>query len=339
MARIEHLSLIFPEAGSKLRNAHEQNRLPELPGLEKILRVSRCDVAWSTEDRQYAQLDPWQTSLLMALDPDEFQDGTASAALSWRGEGGVWRDGAYLHAEPVHLAAGLDNLLLVPIATLDPQELAQLRADVQTALSYAGFELLLGATGDWYVWNEQRLELKTYSPRSGYQQRVYDIMPRGADGPKLRRLMTELQMLLHRHPVNIARERRGEAALNALWFWGAGQLQLTGKKYHQRVLGNRAYVRGLCEHLRLECEPAPQSTQDLLARSLDRVIAVIDMPEDLKTWDQRWLQTIQAALARGEIGSLTLLLDHRRMTASGGMWSIVKNSFKTARPQLTELLA
>jgi hypothetical protein len=34
--------------------------------------------------------------------------------------------------------------------------------------------------------------------------------------------MTEMQMMLHEHPVNQSREARGEPAVNGTWFWGGG---------------------------------------------------------------------------------------------------------------------
>lgn len=37
------------------------------------------------------------------------------------------------------------------------------------------------------------------------------------------RLMNEMQMFLHQHPVNSRRIQQGRTTINSLWFWGAGQ--------------------------------------------------------------------------------------------------------------------
>ena len=48
-------------------------------------------------------------------------------------------------------------------------------------------------------------------------------------------LLTEIQMLLHAHPVNEAREARGEPAVNSLWLWGAGRRQRSATLRWQSV--------------------------------------------------------------------------------------------------------
>ncbi|MCP4333288.1 MAG: hypothetical protein GY785_11585 [Gammaproteobacteria bacterium] len=37
------------------------------------------------------------------------------------------------------------------------------------------------------------------------------------------RLLNEIQMYMHQHPVNVERMRQGRLPINSLWFWGAGE--------------------------------------------------------------------------------------------------------------------
>ena len=37
-------------------------------------------------------------------------------------------------------------------------------------------------------------------------------------------ILNEIQMVLHEHPVNEAREGRGEPPVNSVWLWGAGPM-------------------------------------------------------------------------------------------------------------------
>ena len=53
---------------------------------------------------------------------------------------------------------------------------------------------------------------------------LFPFLPAGPDGAFVRRLLTELQMSLHEHPVNRARERAGHLAVNGVWLWGGGAL-------------------------------------------------------------------------------------------------------------------
>jgi len=50
------------------------------------------------------------------------------------------------------------------------------------------------------------------------------FLPTGDDAARWRRWQDEIQMLLHAHPVNGERESRGQAPVNAVWFWGGGRL-------------------------------------------------------------------------------------------------------------------
>ena len=42
--------------------------------------------------------------------------------------------------------------------------------------------------------------------------------------PQWRKLLNEAQILLHAHPINQARESRGQPRVNSLWPWGGGSL-------------------------------------------------------------------------------------------------------------------
>ncbi|MDR2092192.1 MAG: hypothetical protein LBP58_02590 [Azoarcus sp.] len=52
---------------------------------------------------------------------------------------------------------------------------------------------------------------------------IQDFLPEGdeADARFWRHTLNEIQILLHNHPVNRAREAAGRRTINSLWFWGA----------------------------------------------------------------------------------------------------------------------
>ncbi len=57
--------------------------------------------------------------------------------------------------------------------------------------------------------------------------------------------MTELQMLLHEHPVNTQRQLRGLPALNAIWVHGEGMLSDLSPAVVAAACGDDVYLRGL----------------------------------------------------------------------------------------------
>lgn len=336
MPRIDQLTLIVPGMLTALRSEFERTgELPKLPGLTALLRFADLVQLWSPDELPCARLDAWQTALLRALGDHDCQSGLASAALHWLGEGLPLRAGTCLHLEPVHLAAGLDRLHLAEL-DIDAQERAQLADSLRVPLTSAGFELHTTASGRWYAWTPSTLEAMTYSPRSPFRNRVYDIMPSGADGARLRRLMTEIQMLWHAHPVNAPRERRGAAAVNGLWCWGGAPLQRRAFTNAAEVLSTRPYVRGLHAWLGIACAPLPVTVDHLLSQTTDKIIAVLE--EDApQVQDARWLAACANALRRGWIRRLDLRLDHWRIAVRGGALHRMKRTF-TKGHTVTELL-
>jgi hypothetical protein len=338
MSRIKHLQLVLPQALAQLRlvDQQAQNSL-----LCRWLAHGERQRLWQPDDLTHARLDPWQHSLLHCFGPALRPQGLASAMLHWRGEGGAWRNGTCLQVEFVHLQAGLDDLRLVVPPPPTPEEAAQLLSSLQPSLSLAGFELLTSPavlSGHEYLHSERGLDLITYSPRAGYATRIYDIMPHGNDGADLRRLLTEAQMILHEHPVNQQRARHGVPALNAVWFWGAARLDLVAEQAVQRVLSNHAYVRGLCEHLHVECWPLPPDVQAVLSVDADQQLMVLpEMP--LSQLEAAWLQPLQSALQRGDIEQLDVYIDHWRVSLRGGRWANLRRMLARRQPVLTELLA
>jgi hypothetical protein len=70
------------------------------------------------------------------------------------------------------------------------------------------------------------------------------LRPQGEDAMVWQRFTNEVQMLLHEHPVNEAREQRGLAPINSVWFWGAGAQPASVSWRFSRVASDDALARG-----------------------------------------------------------------------------------------------
>ena len=68
--------------------------------------------------------------------------------------------------------------------------------------------------------------------------------------------LNELQMLLFEHPVNQAREARGELTVNSLWLWGGGGLPAVPKPA-VGLYSNDADVGALGRFCGVEAEAMP----------------------------------------------------------------------------------
>lgn len=339
MSRIKQLRLVLPNVLSQLRAMLQRGEVADIPPLLlALLLQGERQRLWQEHDLGYARLDPWQHSVLCTLPESLRPHGIAAGALCWRGEGGNWRPGTWMQLELLHLAAGMDNLSVVLPASLDATDVKQLMASLQPIFSLLGFELQCSPAGHWYIWCERQLELLTYSVHSGFATRMYDILPSGPDGPELRRLMTEIQMLLHQQPLNTQREQQGLPTLNALWFSGAGTLELVTATTTQRIFSNDAYVQGLCDHLQVSCWPLPANALGLLS-GYDEDVVAVTANSSLPNLEQEWLAPIIRALAMGSIGQVDLHLDQWRIMLYGGRWQQLRRMFTRTTADLQELVA
>jgi hypothetical protein len=76
----------------------------------------------------------------------------------------------------------------------------------------------------WYLRFPQAPRLTTTPLSVAAGRDIEPLLPQGNDAMQFRARLNELQMLLHEHPVNQAREARGDLPANSLWLWGGGCL-------------------------------------------------------------------------------------------------------------------
>lgn len=218
-----HLLIPFaaplPEAG---REALAGLALPRLAGLLPRLRE-----VWRDDG------DPW------CLSPPH--ERALARALGWQGGAGMlpWAarqalaDGvdvgelAWGLVTPAHWQLGSDRVVLV-----DPDQLA-LEAAASRALFEAvlplftsdGYLMRWGAPLRWYIAHESLAALPCASSDRVIGRSVDAWLGEGDALRRIRRLQSEVQMLLHMHALNAEREAQGLLAVNSFWLSGCGPLQ------------------------------------------------------------------------------------------------------------------
>ena len=88
-----------------------------------------------------------------------------------------------------------------------------------------GWALHWGAALRWYATHPSLRDLATASLDRVVGHAIDPWLPDRQAGRLLRRLQSEAQMLLYTHPINAAREQRGELAVNSFWLSGTGPTQ------------------------------------------------------------------------------------------------------------------
>ena len=153
------------------------------------------------------------------------------AARAAQADGIEVRDLAWGLVTPVHWHVGRDHVTLV-----DPNALALTEVESRAAFDAVrdlfeseGFTLAWGAPLRWYAAHESLVDLPCASLDRVIGRNVERWMrvePGARPGAKLvRRLQSELQLLLYPHAINTEREARGALTINSFWLSGCGRFQ------------------------------------------------------------------------------------------------------------------
>ncbi len=138
--------------------------------------------------------------------------------------------GFWLHADPVHLRADRDRLLLFDSRSLG---LVRDEADALVGLFNAHFAaegLVLEAPVPerWYLRGGERRRIRTQPLHEAVGRSVDSLLPRGADAGWWNGLLNEVQMLFHQSEANKRREQEGRPLVNGIWVWGGGSIPDAG---------------------------------------------------------------------------------------------------------------
>ncbi len=225
-----------------------------------------------------------------------------------------------MHIDPVHLAAGMDSLSFASLtgaAVATDQERRALAPAIESHMAGSPFRFVeMGAR--WFIRSDRRFEIVTCSPDAALASPLDTVMPSGADSRELRRLMTEWQMLLHEHPVNEQRQRRGLPAINALWPWGGGTPTTVPARALPIAYAADEFVKGL---YRMHGAPEPSLPVSAIALLDTAKTPAIVVPEgtDLAQIERDWIAPAVAALRRGRIAALDVWMDEWHLHATRGM--------------------
>jgi len=291
---------------------------------------------------------PWLANRLGRPDLDGLSLAAAVAASLRGGEttpaARIAPAGAWL-ATPLHLVAGLDTLHLPRdgILSLRPEERVELAAGFATALGGDGLALH-AVEGDAFLLSGLVLpEVTTSEPARALAADLVRAQPAGPGAAALRRLMAEIEMWLHEHPVNLRREREGRRAVRSLWLWGgdarpAAAPRAAAGSGVRRVFSDDAWVRAASRLAAVDLAaqgvvPAPE---DFGARG--DVVATASLQAaglpDLADFEHRHLGPAIDALAAGHLDRISVLAADRRVTVAA---SDRYRLWRPRRPWLTAL--
>lgn len=236
----------------------------------------------------------------------------------------------YAYLDPIHLIPNRDTLMLLPPRQLaiEDSEAQSLCRDIMDFFQDDGWDLRCLSAAHWRLRLAQAPDLRLVDLAEAQTANLLDHMPSGEYAKQWKKLLTELQMLLHHHAINQQREQNGLPSINSVWLWGGGSLsrfQQQGQAQASRdttrrmnVYADDPEIAGMASYLELELAGSGLDVTALL-RGLtgDNLIALSLRQLDLQAhaeanWSllcERILEPLRFAFDKGLIDNMSIYFD------------------------------
>ncbi len=235
------------------------------------------------------------------------------AALRLWGQTGDRPSAWIAGADPVYLEPRMDHLWLHALSPpqLEITELQRLVDHLQKTLgegSPFGFARLRSCG---YVTLTEPIATAAYSAAALDQCAPDRFLPGGPEAAGHRRLISEIEMALHDHPVNRERVAAGRQPVNSLWLWGGGTAPATAAQPLPPLYSDDPLLHGYWLSRSAPATAWPGSLDACLDSAEQGLVA---MPTEEHEADAM-IETLRRALGSGRIARLVLLFrDGLRVT-------------------------
>jgi hypothetical protein len=218
---------------------------------------------------------------------------------------------AWIFADPVHLEPRPERMTVLPAEALALTELEAnaLVSDLDSHFFPGGRRVRAFQRTRWLVNAPAPIRLNTAALDLLEPDSAAPGMLSGPDAVPWNAFLTELQMLLHAHPVNAARAARGEPTVNSLHFWGGGVAPALAPIDHG-FAGGDALATALARAAGLVIAATSGTLLASLAPRREASALVVPDAEDsdpIATLDREWLGPMLEALADKRIDRIVLV--------------------------------
>lgn len=318
-------SLFWPETGDT--DSYSGLRLPALETL--LGRGSAADGACENEPAWLCERFGVQKQIDWPVAP-----------LAFAGDGGEPGADYWLRADPVNLRLHNDGLILLAPETLEitEDESHDLTGALNRQFEAEGFVFHAPHPRRWYLKMPQAPKIRTVTLKQAIGRDVNRLLPEGEERLRWHRIFNEVQMLLHADPVNAAREDRGAAMVNSLWFWGGGTLPAASSTF-DAMQSNDPLAVGLARLAGIVSAPLP--VDGGFAAGNNTLVELRDAEREfmrgnvagwrhaLETLETRWFAPIFDWLRSGRIGKAVIATvadgrSHEWSVTRGARWRIWK---------------
>ncbi|NOT67291.1 MAG: hypothetical protein HOP04_02975 [Methylophilaceae bacterium] len=278
------------------------NESRRYPALERLLSVS-----------QYTQRTTTLQVMLCEAFAVQKQSDWPLAAINWLGEGGQPDFAYWLQADPAHFVMQRDCFALAELVAL-PQACSQsLQDSLNQHFAEDGLQFRLGQPdahghSHWYLRLNANPEISTTLPEIALGRDVRPFLPQGVSAMQWNRLLNEVQMLLHVHPLNQAREAEGKPMVNSVWLSAGGVLPGTPIAGSGTLVGSHPLVKGIsllahAPHLDSTKNALELFENSFINNKKEPIFIVLD---DIEAIEESWFEPLLVHLHKRKIKQLSL---------------------------------
>ncbi len=226
-------------------------------------------------------------------------------------------EGCWMRADPVHLRLQRDQLIMFPQVGVSAGEAAQMCMSLNEHFAGQGVEFFAPHPQRWYVRLGRLPGIETAPMSQAIGRDVRGLLPKGAEALYWHQLFNEVQMLLFSHPVNEAREARGELPINSVWLWGSGCDTLLPQRTFDHVSSDDPLAEMFAAAADIPfsgwsgqwSEEKASGRQLLVWTGLRSALQRGDLEEwraSLQNFEAGYAEPLRRALRSGSIGQVTL---------------------------------
>ena len=215
----------------------------------------------------------------------------------------------WLAADPIQLVAGHDDLQLASVVgDLAAGDAHAFVAMLNAHFASDGLAFVAPRPGDWFIRTPVAQDLVTHPLDVAIGHTLHALLPSGNDAARWRRWLNEIQMLLHEHPINAARESTGRPPANSVWIWGGGRRPASGTA-KVATYAEGGIAEALAAHIGAPARPRPPALATVMADApqFDTALIAFEHGVDPATLEGDWSAPAWTALARERVASLTVI--------------------------------
>ncbi|WP_338761420.1 hypothetical protein [Massilia sp. METH4] len=325
-------TLVIPFGLPPAEMAPDLVRALQAPALATLLSRHSAHTVHAFEPARLLPHEAWLAHALGVAGEPGTQPAAPFAPAVMRGLGLAPDAGHWYLFHPVHLVVGT-HLMMPDLRGLRiaAEESRALFEAARPLFEELGKTLVYGDAHTWFLRADDWAGLATASPDAASGDNLHPWLPEGAAARDFRRLLNEVQMLWHAHPVNEARKQ----PVNSFWIWAGGPAAQPRPDTPLATSAASAWLNALAApELRDTTSVQWLATKDAHRTAVLGHLAASAMAEDWPTWlqamrqlEDQWFAPLRGALRSGGIGALRLVLTNRHAWTETTATKMALNKF------------